>query len=113
MIEPDIVVDKRGPLELLVLFNRKECNWIFEDRGIEVVGPIEGKVIQTDGNGSHVQEGFGRRPKKEGLIYPGNNSKQVKPNLNNGGLRNCRHKKAGCGEEKATVEERSMLRCSS
>jgi len=69
MIEPDIMVDKRGPLELQVLFDRKERDQVFEDRGIEIVCAVKGKTFQTDGNhggdGSHVQEGFGWQPKKE------------------------------------------------
>jgi len=84
MIEPDIVVDKRGPLELRVLFNHIGCDWILEDRGIEVVDTIEGKVVQTNGNdggdGSHVQEGFGRQSKTEGLIYPGIDPERIMPN---------------------------------
>jgi len=64
MVEPDIVVDKRGPLELLVLFDCEECDQIFEDHSIEVMGAVKGKAVEADGNdgggGSHVQEGFGR-----------------------------------------------------
>jgi len=48
------------------------------------VGAIERKIIQAHwnngGDGSHVQEGFGRGPKGEGFIYPGNSPKQVKLN---------------------------------
>jgi len=62
MIEPDIVVDKRGPLELRVLFDRVKRNWVFEDRGIQIVSTVMGKTVQADGNdggdGSHVQEGL-------------------------------------------------------
>jgi len=65
MIEPDIMVDKRGPLELWVLFDHVECNRVLKDRGIEVMGAGKGKAIQADGNdggdGSHVQERFGWR----------------------------------------------------
>ena len=54
MIEPDIVMYKRGPVELLVLF----------DRGIEVMSAVEGKAVEADrvdgGDGSHVQEGLER-----------------------------------------------------
>jgi len=64
MIELDIMVDKRGPLELRVLFDRVECDRVFEDRGIEVVGAVKGKTVQSDrndgGDGSHVQEGLKR-----------------------------------------------------
>ena len=64
MVEPDITVDKRGPLELLVVFNCEERDWIFEDRGIKIMGAIKGKVVKVVGNdggdGSHVQERFGR-----------------------------------------------------
>jgi len=65
MIEPDIMVDKRGPLVFRVLFDREECDWVFEDCGIKVVDPIQRKTIKTDGDGSgdggsHVQEAFGR-----------------------------------------------------
>jgi len=64
MIELDIMVDKRGPLELRVLFDRVECDQIFEDRSIEVVGAVKGKAVQSDendnGDGSHVQEGLKR-----------------------------------------------------
>jgi len=64
MIEPDIMVDKRGPLELWVLFNCKEGNRVLEDCGIEVVGTVKGETVQADGNdggdGSHVQEGLER-----------------------------------------------------
>jgi len=84
MIEPDIVVDKRGSLELLVLLDCEECNWIFKDRGIEIVGAVKRKVVETDGDdsgdGSHVQEGLKRRPKGEGLMYPGNDPEWIEPN---------------------------------
>jgi len=73
MIEPDIMVDKRGPLVFLVLFDCKECDRVLEDRGIEVVGPIQRETIKTDRDesgdgGSHVQEVFGRRLKR-GALY--------------------------------------------
>ena len=104
MIEPEIVVDKRGPLELRVLFDRKECDWTFEDRGIEIVGAVERKTVQTHGNdggdGSHVQEGFGQRPKGEGLIYPGNDPGQIKLNLAIGDPRDRRCRRSGCRDEK-------------
>ena len=62
MVEPDIVVDKRDPLELLVLFDRKESDQVFEDRSIEIVGAVKGKTVEVDGNdggdGSHGQEGL-------------------------------------------------------
>jgi len=84
MIELDIVVDKRGPLELWVLFNHIECDQVLEDHGIEVVDTVEGKAVQTNGNdggdGSHVQEGFGRQSKTEGLIYPGIDPERIMPN---------------------------------
>ena len=64
MVEPDIMVDKRGPLELWVLLDRIECDRVFEDRGIKVMGAVKGKTVQMDrddgGDGSHVQERFGR-----------------------------------------------------
>jgi len=65
------------------------------------------------GDGSHVQEGFEWQPKKEGLIYPGNDSERIKPNWQMEFQRNCRCKEAGWGEEKVTTAERSMLRHSS
>ena len=45
MIEPDIVVDKRGPLEFRVLLDRVECDRVFEDHGIEVVDAVKGKTV--------------------------------------------------------------------
>ena len=64
MVELDIMVDKRGPLEFWVLFDHVECNWVFKDRSIEVGETIKGKTVQTNGNvngdGCHVQEGLGR-----------------------------------------------------
>jgi len=85
MVEPDIVVDKRGLLELPILFDCEERDGILEDRGIEIVNAVEGKAVQTDrddgGNGSHVQEAFGRRLKRRGLIYPGNNPDRIMPNI--------------------------------
>jgi len=58
------MVDKRGPLELRVLFDCIECDRILEDRGIKIVSPGKRKTIQADGNDggdeSHVQEQFGR-----------------------------------------------------
>jgi len=69
MVEPDIMVDKRGPLELRVLLDREECDRIFEDRGIKVVDPVDRKTVKANrddgGDGSHVQEWFGRRLKNE------------------------------------------------
>jgi len=84
MIEPDIMVDKRGPLVFRVLFDREECDRVLEDRGIEIVGPAQREAVKMDGDdggngGSHVQEAFGRRLKMEGLIYPGNNPEQIMP----------------------------------
>jgi len=85
MIEPDIVVDKRGPLEFQGLLNRIKCDWVFKDHGIEIVKTIEEKTVQMDGDvnrdGRHVQEGLGRQPKREGLIYSGNNPERIMPNL--------------------------------
>jgi len=85
MVEPDIVVDKRGSLEFWVLFDCIECDWILEDRSIEIMESVKGKTIQTDrndgGDGSHVQEGFGQRSKMEGLIYPGIDPERVMLNL--------------------------------
>jgi len=64
MVEPDIMVDKRGPLELWVLLDRIERDRVFEDHGIKVMGAVKGKTVQMDrddgGDGSHVQERFGR-----------------------------------------------------
>jgi len=64
MIEPDIMVDKRGSLELWILFDRVECNQVFKDCGIEIVETIKRKMVQMDGDingdGRHVQEGLGR-----------------------------------------------------
>jgi len=84
MIEPDIMVDKWGPLEFWVLFDCVECDWVFEDRSIEVMGPVKGKAIQSNGNdggdGSHVQEGLKRQSKTRGLIYPGIDPKWIMPN---------------------------------
>ena len=72
MVELEIVVDKWGPLELQVLLNCIEHNRVFEDRGIEIMGAVKGKVVEADrndgGDGSHVQEGLKWRPKVEGLI---------------------------------------------
>jgi len=45
MIEPDIVVDKWGLFELLVLFDCVESDGVFENRGIEVVDAVEGKTV--------------------------------------------------------------------
>jgi len=84
MIEMDIVVDKGGPFELLVLLDRKECDRVFKDRSIKIMGAIKRKAVKADrndgGDGSHVQEGFGWQPKEEGLIYPGNNPERIKLN---------------------------------
>jgi len=86
MIEPDIVVDKWGALELRILFDRIERNWAFKDHGIEVVSAVQRKTVETNGddgrNGSHVQEGFGRRLNSEGLIYPGIDPEQIMLNFN-------------------------------
>jgi len=64
MIEPEIRVDKLGRPSLRVVFDHEECNRVFEDSGIEVMGSIKGKTVKTDGDGgrdgSHVQEGFGQ-----------------------------------------------------
>jgi len=38
MIEPDIMVDKRGPLVFWVLFDQVECDWVLKDCSIEIVG---------------------------------------------------------------------------
>jgi len=85
MVELDIMVNKRGPLEFRVLFNCVEHNRVFEDRNIEVVETVKGKTVQMDGDvngdGHHVQEGLGQRPKREGLIYSGNDPERVMPNL--------------------------------
>jgi len=85
MVELDIMVDKRGPLEFRVLFDRVEHNRVFKNRSMEVVETIKGKTVQTDGDvngdGRHVQDGLGWRPKREGLIYSGNDPKQVMLNL--------------------------------
>jgi len=110
MIEPDIVVDKRGPLVFWVLFNRIEHNWVLKDRGIEVVGPVQREAIKTnwddDGNDEGlVQEGFRQQPKWEGFIYPGNNPEQIMPYFK----KCCRHNEACCSEEKTTAVERSKL----
>jgi len=63
MVEPDIVVDKRSHLELLVVLDRKECDWVFEDHSIQVVGAVKGETVETKGNeggdGSNDQEGMG------------------------------------------------------
>jgi len=40
MIEPDIMVDKRGPLEFWVLLDCKERDWVFEDRGVRAGGSL-------------------------------------------------------------------------
>ena len=114
MIELDIMVDKRGPLELWVLLDRIERDRVFEDCGIEVVGAGKGKTIQADrndgGDGSHVQEGFGRRLKMRGLIYPGNDPNWVMPNWFRwaAGMG-----EAAVGRREVTAVERSGLRCSS
>jgi len=82
MVEPDVMVDKRGPLVFRVLFNREECDQVFEDRGIEVMDPTQREAIKMDGDGcgnggSHVQEALGRRLKVGGLIYPGNDPERI------------------------------------
>ena len=117
MIELDIMVDKRGPFELRVLFDRVECDWVLEDHGIEIVDTVKGETIQTDGNddgdGSHVQEQFGRRSKRRGLIYPGNDPEWVMPNWSYQVLQGTGHRRSCCGEREATAVERSVLRRSS
>jgi len=83
MIELDIMVDKGGPLELWILFDHEECDRVFEDHGIQVMGTSKGKTVQSNrndgGDGSHVQEGFGWRSKTEGLIYPGIDPERILP----------------------------------
>ena len=106
MIEPDIMVDKRGPLILWVLFDREECDQVLEDRGIKVMGPIQRETIKTDGDvggngGSHVQEAFGRRPKMEGLIFPGNNPERIMPDLYNGVPQGCGRGRSSCGKKRS------------
>ena len=117
MIEPDIVVDKRGPLELRVLFDRVKRNWVFEDRGIQIVSTVMGKTVQADGNdggdGSHVQEGLKQRSKTRGLIYSGIDPKRIMPNLYIGVPQGCGHGRSNCGRREATVAERSVLQRSS
>jgi len=76
------MVDKRDRPIFRVLFDCEEHNWVLEDCGIEVVGPIQRETVETNGDvcgndGSHVQEMFGRRLKTGGLIYPGNNPKRI------------------------------------
>jgi len=116
MIELDIVVDKRGALELMVLFDCVECDWAFEDHGIEVVDAVQRKAIETNrndgGNGSHVQEGFGRRLNLEGLIYPGIDPKRIMPNLSIRGPRSCSAAEAAMERREVAVAERSGLWCS-
>jgi len=84
MIEPDIMVDKQDRLIFQVLFDGEERDRVVEDRGIEVVSSVQGETVETNrdecGNdGSHVQETFGRRLKKEGLKYPGNDPERIMP----------------------------------
>jgi len=84
MIELDIMVDKRGRPEFWVLFDSEERDRVLEDRGIEVVGSVQRKTVETDGDvcgndGSHVQKALGRRLNRGGLIYPGNNPEQIMP----------------------------------
>ena len=83
MIESDKVVDKQGSLELWILLDRMECNQIFEDCDIEIMGAIKGEAVKAHGNingdRSHVQEGLKQQPKREGLIYPGNDLKWIMP----------------------------------
>ena len=45
MVELDIMVDRRGPLEFRVLFDRIECDRVFEDRGIQIMGAIKGEAV--------------------------------------------------------------------
>ena len=104
MIEPDIMVDKRGRPELQVLFDSEECDRVLEDCGIEVVGSVQRKTVKTDGDmcgddGSHVQEAFGRQLKMEGLKYPGNDPKWIMPLSN-----------SSCGRKKHAMAKRSRLR---
>jgi len=84
IIESDGVVDKWGCLKLRVILNCKECDWTLKDSGIQVVGPREREMRKADrdngGDGSHVQEGFGRQPKRRGLIYPGHDPEWIMPN---------------------------------
>jgi len=113
MVELDIMVDKQGPLELWVLLDCVERDRIFEDRSIEIMGAIKGKTVQTDGNdggdGSHVQERFGRRSKMRGLIYPGIDPERIMPNSNIGVLQDCGRRRSSCGKIEATAVERSVL----
>ena len=107
MVEPDIMVDKWGPLEFQVLFDHVEHNRVFEDHGMEVVETVKGKTVQTNGDvngdGRHVQEGLGQRPKREGLIYTGNDPEQVMLNLFiisavlQHGKSSCGRKRSECG----------------
>ena len=111
MVEPDIMVDKRGLFILRVLFDCEECDQVLEDCGIEVMGPVQREAIKMDGDdggngGSHVQEAFGRRSKMEGHIYPGNDPEQIMPNIK----WQLRVQEACCGKEKTAVAERSVLR---
>jgi len=78
------MVDKRGRPIFWVLFDSEKRDRVLEDRGVEVVGPIQREAIKTDGDvcgndGSHVQEALGRRLKRGGLIYPGNNPERIMP----------------------------------
>jgi len=78
------MVDKQGRPVFRVLFDREECDWVFEDRGIEIVGPVQRETIKTDRDddgdgGSHVQEALERRLKMGGLIYPGNDPERIMP----------------------------------
>jgi len=114
MVEPDIMVDKRGRPIFLIPLNSEERDRVFEDRGEEVVGPIQREAVETNGDecgngGSHVQETFGRRLKKGGLIYPGNDPERIMLNIK----WQLQAQEACCGEEKATAAERSVLRHSS
>jgi len=81
MVEPDIVVYKQHDSEHQVVLDHKECDWVFEDCGIEGMGCRKGKAVQMDwednGDGSHVQEVFGWQLKEGILIYPGNDPKQM------------------------------------
>jgi len=84
MIEPDIMVDKWGPLVFRILFDREECDRVLEDHSIEIVGSVQRETIKVDRDeggdgGSHVQETLGQRLKTEGLIYPGNDPERIMP----------------------------------
>jgi len=62
-VTPDIVVDKRSHLELLVVFCHEGCDQVSEDHSIQVVGAVKGESVKmkgnSGGNGSHDQRGMG------------------------------------------------------